>query len=357
MKKTFRLYANCLPVRGARRSVICDVQRQRYSFIPNQLYTILAELRGRTVEEIKAVYSHSHDSVIDSYFEFLFGNGYGFYSDERDVFPALDLSWDHPAVITNAIVDVDAGSSHDYATLFKELHECRCYALQLRIFKQIAMEDLCKILEETNATSLRSIDLCLKYSSEFEEERLKELCTRYQAIAQIALYLSPCEKLTVIKPLGVRVIFHQGKVNSGSCGQVHPAYFSVTIGHFTESLRYNSCLNRKISICADGEIRVCPSIPLSLGNIKTNTLRSVIVDERVMALWGITKDAVEVCRDCEFRYICTDCRAYTLGSSRTGKPAKCTYDPYTARWEDSPQSNDALQLHNIECGSAQSRSV
>ena len=257
MKKTFRLYANCLPVCGARRSVICDVQRQRYSFIPNQLYKILMDLQGRTVDEIKAMYGYSHDSVIDSYFQFLLSNGYGFYSDDPAAFPALDLSWDHPAVITNAIVDVDAGSSHDYAALFKELHAFRCYALQLRIFTQIAMEDLCKILEETNATSLRSIDLVLRYGNEFEEERLKHLCMQYQAIAQIALYSSPCERLTVLKPLGVRVIFHQGKVNSGSCGHVHPAYFSVTIGHFTEALRYNSCLNRKISICADGEIRVC----------------------------------------------------------------------------------------------------
>jgi len=127
MKKTFRLYANCLPVCGARRSVICDVQRQRYSFIPNQLYKILMDLQGRTVDEIKAVYGYSHDSVIDSYFEFLLSNGYGFYSDDPAAFPALDLSWDHPAVITNAIVDVDAGSSHDYAALFKELHAFRCY--------------------------------------------------------------------------------------------------------------------------------------------------------------------------------------------------------------------------------------
>lgn len=357
MKMTFRLYANCLPVRGARRSVLCDVQRQRYSFIPNQLYTILVDLRGRTVDEIKAVYAHSHNSVIDSYFEFLLSNGYGFYSDEPGVFPELDLSWAHPAVITNAIVDVDAGSCHDYAALFKELHAFRCYALQLRMFTRVAMDDLCKILDETNATSLRSIDLLLQHSGEFEEDRLSELCTRYQTIDQIALWSSPCERLTVLKPLGVRVIFHRGHINSGCCGQVHPAYFSVNIAHFTEALHHNSCLNRKISICADGDIRVCPSIPPSLGNIKTTTLGAVLGDERLMALWGITKDAVEVCRDCEFRYICTDCRAYTVGSSPTGKPKKCSYDPYTAKWESPPRSDSALRLHAIESGSTQLRSV
>lgn len=27
-------------------------------------------------------------------------------------------------------------------------------------------------------------------------------------------------------------------------------------------------------------------------------------------LWAINKDKILVCQDCEFRYICTDCRAY-----------------------------------------------
>ena len=344
MAMTFQLHANCLPVRGARRSVVCDVQRGRYSFIPNQLYTILVDLKGRTLGQIKAAYENSHDAVIDSYFEFLLQKEYGFYSDEPDAFPGLDLSWDDPALITNAIIEIDSGSSHDYGAIFKELRELRCQALQLRVSAPMAVGDLCMILDQTGPTSLRSIDLVLQHSSEFEEEKLHELCIRYQAISQITLYSSPYEKHSVLRPLGVRVMFHQGHINRECCGQVHPAYFSVNIAHFTEALHYNSCLNRKISICADGDIRVCPSIPPSLGNIKTTTLSAVLTDDRLMALWGITKDAVDVCRDCEFRYICTDCRAYTVGSNRTGKPSKCSYDPYTARWESSSQSNSALQL-------------
>ena len=48
-------------------------------------------------------------------------------------------------------------------------------------------------------------------------------------------------------------------------------------------------------------------------------------------LWNINKDKIDVCKDCEFRYICTDCRAYIKDKRDIySKPLKCNYDPYTA---------------------------
>jgi len=56
-------------------------------------------------------------------------------------------------------------------------------------------------------------------------------------------------------------------------------------------------------------------------------------DRQLVQIGSITKDQVAVCRDCEFRYVCTDCRAYTQDADDPySKPAKCTYDPYTATW-------------------------
>jgi radical SAM protein with 4Fe4S-binding SPASM domain len=50
--------------------------------------------------------------------------------------------------------------------------------------------------------------------------------------------------------------------------------------------------------------------------------------------WSITKDQINVCKDCEFRYICTDCRAYTTNIDNDySKPLKCSYDPYKGKWE------------------------
>ncbi len=42
--KYFQLYANCILVKGASRSTICDLQNEFYIFIPNKVSDILLEL-------------------------------------------------------------------------------------------------------------------------------------------------------------------------------------------------------------------------------------------------------------------------------------------------------------------------
>ncbi len=78
----------------------------------------------------------------------------------------------------------------------------------------------------------------------------------------------------------------------------------------------------------------------SFGNIRNVTLEETLQHPDFKKYWSLTKDEIEVCKDCEFRYICTDCRAYTEGnkSNRDGldisKPLKCGYDPYIGEWAE-----------------------
>lgn len=52
--------------------------------------------------------------------------------------------------------------------------------------------------------------------------------------------------------------------------------------------------------------------------------------------WTFSKDLVEQCRDCEFRYACPHSYTFREYPERVGsRPAKCDYDPYAARWRQS----------------------
>ena len=91
-------------------------------------------------------------------------------------------------------------------------------------------------------------------------------------------------------------------------------------------------MNRKIAIDVKGEIKNCPSIPKSYGNVKNTSLLQVASEKDFQQLWQVKKDNIAVCKDCEFRHVCTDCRAFTEDGELYGKPSKCNYDPYTATW-------------------------
>ncbi|WP_373564524.1 hypothetical protein [Sphingobacterium sp. E70] len=117
------------------------------------------------------------------------------------------------------------------------------------------------------------------------------------------------------------------------CGRINEKNFSPNMMLFTESIHFNNCLNKKISIDERGKIKNCPSMTNDFGQHGNVSLIKVINDKNFSALWGITKDQVEICQVCEFRYICIDCRAYRSTESITSKPLKCAYNPYLAQWE------------------------
>lgn len=330
----FKLFANCVPVRGARRSIVCDLQRHRYDFIPEGLYRILTEMKGLCNDEIKASFDLAQHEIIDDYFTFLEKKDYGFYCTEPDLFPELDLTWMAPEHITNAIIDVDADSDHPFESIFAQLDSLLCKALQLRFFSATGPQEIGRILNLSARGGLSHIDMLFPYSDEFTDDLLQGLCLDHPRVSRIVVYGAPSCREIKLPSSGVPISFITARCDSPTCcGQVAPKYFAINVEHFTEAQMWNTCLNRKISISANGDIRNCPSLPDSFGHISTTSLSMALAAPHYKELWGIAKNQIKICRDCEFRYICTDCRAYREDQSDIySKPLKCGYDPYSAEW-------------------------
>jgi len=332
----FRLFACCLPVRGALRSVVCDLQRHRYHLIPNGLYEILTTHRDRTLDELKEIYGSESYGLLDDYFEFLVREDLGFWTTEPEAFPDLEGGFQTPETITNAIVDADSGSRHDWADVFSQLNDLGCKALELRFYDALGLEELNRILALASDGSLRSIDLLVRWTPEVTLEALQELVGRHRRIRNVTVHSAPENRDHPDAVDSVSILFVTQKVTShAACGQVLPAYFTIGTESVLEAMQFNSCLHRKISVDARGEIRNCPSFPAGYGNARDTRLQSVVERPEFREVWGTTKDQVETCKDCEFRYICPDCRAWVRDAGdRFSKPSKCRYDPYTATWAE-----------------------
>ena len=84
----------------------------------------------------------------------------------------------------------------------------------------------------------------------------------------------------------------------------------------------------------------------TFGNVKTKLLKDVLNDQSFKELWHINKDIINKCKDCEFRYVCSDCRAFTeIPEDIYSPPLKCGYDPVTNEWTD--WSTNPLKLSAI----------
>lgn len=337
----FRVYANCVPVKGARRSTICDLHRHNLFFIPNDLYDILIDHRDMTFQELSEYFGEESRETLDAYFKYLMDNELGFWTDEPERFPDINFEYDAPAIITNSIIDADANSDHDWKAIFEQLEELGCQDLQIRFYDVVHREELERIMELLERRAIKSVDVIIRYHPSYRKKYLMKLTERFFRIKTMTLHTAPRDE--VYRMLGGKdrngmgnIIFVTQKIDSNThCGAISPMYFTFSnMRLFSEAKNFNSCLNRKVGIDVDGAIKNCPSLPKSYGNIKDTSIHSAVTNIHFQELWQVNKDQIDICKTCEFRYVCTDCRAFIDDSEdKYSKPSKCSYNPYTTKWE------------------------
>lgn len=97
------------------------------------------------------------------------------------------------------------------------------------------------------------------------------------------------------------------------------------------SVSGHNCFSRRLYIAADMNVYPCVmERRLCHGNLKTHGLADLLNSEII----GFNKTKVDGCKECEFRYVCFDCRPNTLTGNLQEKPWYCTYQPEQGVWID-----------------------
>lgn len=67
---------------------------------------------------------------------------------------------------------------------------------------------------------------------------------------------------------------------------------------------------------------------------ENRNLKEISSKESFRKYWYINKDQIIICKDCEYRNMCSDCLAFICDQKDIlSKPLKCSYDPYCCYWE------------------------
>lgn len=92
----------------------------------------------------------------------------------------------------------------------------------------------------------------------------------------------------------------------------------------------HNCFNTRIYIAADLDVYPCV-MERRFRHCNIAECQELLLDDSIRMLG---KDAIEECKECEFRYACFDCRPNSLSGEKYEKPWYCTYNPYDGIWED-----------------------
>lgn len=248
------------------------------------------------------------------------------------VIKAHEEGFEFIEIFTNATLIDDA--CIDFFKRYKVNIATTIYAGNAEIHDKVtrnpgSFEKTLKAIKKLKATDipLRVASIIMK-ANELKPDNIMTLCTELGVEARFPDVVRPTgrgddEELlptTYRKPL------------------IKPPFYTNQYS-FRSAQRCHNCLAGKIAVTSNGEVIPCIFARNQIcGNILDQPLTEVLKEQPLQACWHTTKDHVDKCKDCEYRYACYDCRPLAQGSD----PAKrwlacsvgCLYDPYTGKWDD-----------------------
>lgn len=357
MNKYLKIFSCCHVVRGAKRAAVYDSQRKQIYFLPLSLCELIDErLDAVDIDNYRSLLDGESLTVFEEYLAYMLNHEIGFLCSEHELeqFPKMSTEYFSPSYINNVIIDCNKGDidfiNDDFLTQLKRL--C-CNYIQFRFFAKTSIEELQRILDILNPTQIKAVEIILPRINDWSEDSMLNFLQENRKVRNMIVTSAPESRIVKMEDfLDGALIFSDKEIASNlHCGIVQLEQFAINVSHYTESLNYNTCLNGKIAIDSDGNIKNCPSMKESFGNIKDTTLEEAINRSGFKKHWTITKDEITKCKECEFRHVCTDCRAYLENPDDPySAPLKCGYDPYSCRWEEwsmNPLKEKAIDYYGM----------
>lgn len=346
-EKYFVMLATCEIVRGIKRSLLIDYAHNVTYFVSNDYEVLIRSLNRKTLEE---AYNQLDDEESKDNFkefvDFMLAKEMAIITHDPSLFPPLskELNDEYLSII-DAIVEVNQNySSALFNLICEELTMQGCMELQVRQHSLLDLEIIENILESLRATDIGYLELHTTYNPSVSISQIKELVEKYAILQNVYLYSGPNimqhEVINQVEgyeslSLGHIYLLDYPFCQGGCCGLICLGNLDFS-GYATNNLlrKKNGCLYKKVCFDTQGNIKNCPSMPNVYGNIKDIHLKDILLSPAFTQWGNICKDKIKVCQDCEFRYNCTDCRAFRVEKDDIySKPLKCTYNPYTCNWK------------------------
>lgn len=344
------LYPNIIPVRGYSRSVLMDLYMGKFQFIPNYFCDFLNEnkLKKLQYEDFRSLGNSESDfAEITSLLDYLIEAD---YLAEVDLDLLEGLNVDSPvrtedSLINDCIIELSKESNWDLAHFLSEINRIGVKFLEIRFLDFEPFERFQLLIQrELQNHSIEFLHLIVPFHPDLDQIIHSKMMT-FHRLDQLTVYSVPGE--FKLDDVPFRVNFStQPSIDHSNCGCVDPSYFGYNVLNYYSNRKNNSCLSHKLSIDQFGDIRNCPSKKQSFGKLEIIDLERTIQLEEFQKEWHITKESILICSDCEFRWMCSDCRVFIQDESNSlSKPAKCGYNPYINRW-----INEEGYLPEAQCG-------
>ncbi len=355
------IYADIIVTKGIKKIVLIDSSRNKVFELPISYFDLIKDFENSSLGDIEIAYDYENVAL---FIDFIIKNDLGFITNNKEAFPTISEKYISPEKINNSIIEIDKIEQLEkLGNWLQDLDKLGCKFYELRFYSAINFKVIQNIFSHYTFNSLNSVNLYLQSSPHYDLADCLMLLEAFPYIKNIFIFQSSENKIINTNENSIlsgeqKIVLLTESLSRKNCGKInYDMFLPKEINQITENLCYNSCLHKKLSIDVDGNIKNCPSMSKTFGNANNVAIDGIVKSTDFKKYWYLTKDNINICKDCEYRYICMDCRAYTEQTDQNNKgldiskPLKCGYNPYIGEWEDwskNPLKQKAIAFYGME---------
>lgn len=288
--------------------------------------------------ELKSFYNHEHDAGITALFDYIARKGYGFYTSTPQYFPPLDLSWASPFPITNAVIE-----AHNWdisSAALSEIVGIGCQAIALIFLAHISLSSIEQLfISKIKHSQTSYASIYMPYNETISRKDIEKILIRNQIISNISL-LVDCKQqsIALLNELPTLLQSRVQLVDADvlSLGKNTTIFanknFVVNVTAFSEAQKYNLGQNRRVCIDRLGRIKNDLSHTTCFGQVGVDRVAEVLRSSAFRQKWTVAKDKVQVCCDCQYRYMCVDFTDIEFVGGKWHRVEACRFNPHRNSW-------------------------
>jgi SPASM domain peptide maturase of grasp-with-spasm system len=330
----FSLLPTTIITIGYKLSCLFDMEKSFFCQIPNSMAQLINNEKSFITNDFLMRYEFNDREIIQEYIDFLLKNNFAIKTEHKTNFKYFSEYSDFctPYHLNSLLIDSNSEENLLYNLSLISKNKIYIASIQIRMFFNPTIFFIKNLMEQLFIYNYKNIELILNYNSNFDYKEYEDLFNDYSSLLA-KLIIMGCNINKLSK--NGRIIYNiEQIVSNRQCGKISKRLFMTNISSYIHSCKGNSCLLKKISVDIDGTIKNCPSMKHHYGHISETNLLDVVSKPEFRKWWYYKKDDIDVCQDCEFRHICTDCRAFIKDPNNIlSQPAKCGYNPYIAKWQ------------------------
>ncbi|CAN5918018.1 hypothetical protein BH11BAC7_BH11BAC7_15790 [soil metagenome] len=284
--------------------------------------------------------SQEEKETLVSFKTFLLDNELVFYCPEELVHNFIDFGYafNPPGIITNAIADYESNSPYKLEDFIKASNSFGAKHFQIRsYFSNFDEEELNAIFLIFENSGIKSFEIIAKYNERISQFAKSEI--EFQPRCKsIVLHSAPITEYIPSKQntaMGIYASTVQKISGPEDCSNNSMQYMNVNAELFLEAKQFHTYYYKKVSIDNKGLLKNCTSHLRDFGKFSNVDFLTIISSQEFQAVWFAKKDETEICKDCEFRYMCIDSREiFPRSADLWFHKEQCNYNPYNGRWSN-----------------------